>query len=63
MTLANFREITKDMPEEAELVAFNGDSGIVEEVTGLLHGPRLAPLMTSDRRIEGYVIEICTAEE
>lgn len=62
MTKKDFLEITKDMPDDAVLLGFNGDSGQIELVTGLLSGPNVGPMQHSDGELPDgtFTIEICT---
>lgn len=62
MTKAGFIEAIRFAPDDAEIIAFNGDSGQMEIVTGLLLGTQRTPFKHTDGEIPSgtYIIEICT---
>lgn len=64
MTKAEMLEHLSHFPDDAIIVAFDGDSSQMEHITGFLHGPQQQPFKTSDGEIPPgtYIVEICTDE-
>lgn len=64
MIKASLIDMLAQLPDDAEIVAWNPDSNQYEPVTGMVHGPQANPYTCSDVTFpRGTIIaELCTDE-